>query len=222
MDNHGNREEVQEALEEGAGESERRSTTLSKRTLYYATQLRDGSILRMSVEIMSVLALFMTVTFPLMLILAVMLGVSLFLAFQTAKNITNPINEIDLENPDRAVVYEELTPLLRRIAVQNREIHRQMAELKRRKEEFDTITSNMQEGLLVLDAEGDVLSYNEGVQNLLGISQVEEGKNVFALNRSEAFRCGVEGALKGEHREERLEVNGKICEIIANPVFRDG
>ena len=43
---------------------------------------------------------------------------------------------------------------MRRIAVQNREIHRQMAELKRRKEEFDTITSNMQEGLLVMDGEG--------------------------------------------------------------------
>lgn len=222
MDNHGDREEVKEAMKEGSGNSERRSSTISKRTLYYALQLRDGSVLRMSVETMSILAIFFTMTFPLVLILAAMMAVSLILAFRTAKNITSPINEIDLEHPEQAEVYEELTPLLRRIAVQNREIHRQMAELKRRKEEFDTITANMQEGLLVLDAEGDVLSYNDGVLHLLGIDQVEEGKNVFSLNRSEAFRRSVEGALGGEHREERLEVNGKICEIFANPVFREG
>ena len=222
MENHGDREEVVEAMEEGAGESQRNSSTLSQKTLYYALQLEDGSVLRLAVETMSILAIFFTMTFPLVLILAAMVGVSLFLAFQTAKNITSPINEIDLEHPDRAEVYEELTPLLRRIAVQNREIHRQMAELKRRKEEFDTITANMQEGLLVLDGEGDVLSYNEGVLRLLGIDRVEEGKNVFSLNRSEAFRRGVEGALAGEHREERLELNGKICQVYANPVFRDG
>lgn len=222
MENHGDREEVIEAMEEGAGESQRNSSTLSKKTLYFALQLKDGSVLRLAVETMSILAIFFTMTFPLVLILAAMVGVSLFLAFQTAKNITSPINEIDLEHPDRAEVYEELTPLLRRIAVQNREIHRQMAELKRRKEEFDTITANMQEGLLVLDGEGDVLSYNEGVLRLLGIDCVEEGKNVFSLNRSEAFRRGVEGALAGEHREERLELNGKICQVYANPVFRDG
>ena len=209
MENHGDREEVMEAMEGGTGESKRNSSTLSERTLYYALQLKDGTVLRLAVETMSILAIFFTMAFPLVLILAVMVGVSLFLAFQTAKNITSPINEIDLEHPERAEVYEELTPLLRRIAAQNREIHRQMAELKGRKEEFDTITANMQEGLLVLDGEGDILSYNEGVLHLLGIDRVEEGKNVFSLNRSEAFRRGVEGALAGEHREERLELNGK-------------
>ena len=222
MENHRDRAEIVEAMEEGEGESERNSATLSRRTLYYASQLEDGSVLRLAVETMSILTLFFTMTFPLVLILAIMIVVSLFLAFRTAKNITSPINEIDLEHPDRAEVYEELTPLLRRIAVQNREIHRQMAELKSRKEEFDTITANMQEGLLVLDGEGDVLSFNEGVLRLLGIRHVEEGKSVFSLNRSAAFRHSVEGALAGEHREERLELNGKICQIFANPVFREG
>ncbi|MBQ8732909.1 MAG: histidine kinase, partial [Anaerotignum sp.] len=89
-------------------------------------------------------------------------------------------------------------------------------------EEFDTITANMQEGLLVLDAEGAVLSSNEGVLRLLGLSHVEEGQNVFQLNRSETFRRGVEAALKGEHREEKLELGGRVYELFANPVFRDG
>ena len=222
MENHADREEVQEAFRDGHGEGERFSSTLSEKTWYCAVRLEDGSVVRLSIETASILTVFFTMTYPLVLILVAIGCVSLFLAFQTAKLITNPINEIDLEHPENAVVYDELSPLLRKIAVQNREIHRQMAELKRRKEEFDTITANMQEGLLVLDAEGAVLSSNEGVLRLLGLSHVEEGQNVFQLNRSETFRRGVEAALKGEHREEKLELGGRVYELFANPVFRDG
>ena len=222
MENHADREEVREAFRDGHGEGERFSSTLSEKTWYCAVRLEDGSVVRLSIETASILTVFFTMTYPLVLILVAIGCVSLFLAFQTAKLITNPINEIDLEHPENAVVYDELSPLLRKIAVQNREIHRQMAELKRRKEEFDTITANMQEGLLVLDAEGAVLSSNEGVLRLLGLSHVEEGQNVFQLNRSETFRRGVEAALKGEHREEKLELGGRVYELFANPVFRDG
>ena len=219
MENHS--EEIKEAMQSGEGNSKRISATLSGQTLYHAERLTDGTILRLSVETMSVVAVFLTMAFPLVLILAMMMAVSVFLAFRTAKNITSPINEIDLEHPEQAEVYEELTPLLRRIAVQNREIHRQMAELKRRKEEFDTITSNMQEGLLVMDGEGDILSYNAAAKTLLGVDAVTEGENIFSLNRSAAVRRSVEGALAGAHREERLEANGRICQIFANPVFRE-
>ena len=222
MENHADREEVQEAIQAGYGEGERFSSTLSEKTWYYAIRLEDGSVARLSIETASILTVFFSMTYPLVLILIAIGCVSLFLAFSTAKNITNPINEIDLEHPDRAVVYEELTPLLRRIAVQNREIRRQMTALKRQKEEFDTITSNMQEGLLVLDMEGNILSYNTAVLRLMGLSQVEEGRNVLSLNRSEAFRHGVEAALVGKHQEEVMELNGRICELFANPVFRDG
>lgn len=222
MENHASREEVQEAFQEGRGEDERFSATLSEKTWYYAVRLADGSVVRLSIETASIVTVFFTMMYPLILILIAIGAVSLFLAFQTAKHITKPINEIDLEHPEKAEVYEELSPLLRRIAVQNREIHRQMAELKRRKEEFDTITANMQEGLLVLDADGDVLSFNEGVLRLLGLSHVEEGKNVFALHRSENFRHGVETALRGEHCEVRLALHGRVCQMFANPVFRDG
>ena len=196
MENHGDREEVQEAFRTGHGEGERYSATLSEKTWYCAVRLDDGSVVRLSIETASILTVFFTMTYPMILILIAIGAVSLFIAFSTAKLITNPINEIDLEHPEQAEVYEELTPLLRKISVQNREIHRQMAELNRRKEEFETITANMQEGLLVLDADGDVLSYNEGVLRLLGISQVQEGQNVFHLNRSETFRRGVELALE--------------------------
>ncbi len=221
MENHKERQEVVDALEKGEGFSQRYSTTLSEKTVYYALRLEDGTIVRISTLTITPLALFFTMTQPLLLILLATILLSVFLAFQTAKKITKPINDIDLEQPELAVVYDELTPLLRRIAVQNKQIHRQLRELKCQKQEFDTITSNMQEGLLVLDAQGDVLSYNTGVLRLMGIEEPRGNVSVFQLNRSEGFRRSVESALSGNHWEEKIQIGGRCCQIFANPVLQE-
>ncbi|WP_352401007.1 ATP-binding protein [Anaerotignum sp.] len=221
MDNHKKREEVIAAFQNGEGFSERYSTTLSEKTVNYALRLENGTILRISTITNSPLTLFFTLTQPLAIILVAAILLSVFLAFQTAKNITKPINSIDLEHPEMAVVYDELTPLLRRIAVQNKQLYQQMRELKRQKLEFDTITSNMQEGILVLDTQGDVLSYNLGALQLMGIEAPKDQANVFRLNRSEGFRRCVESALAGTHREENIQVGGKFFQLFANPVHQD-
>lgn len=221
MDNHKKREEVIAAFQNGEGFSERYSTTLSEKTVNYALRLENGTILRISTITNSPLTLFFTLTQPLAIILVAAILLSVFLAFETAKNITKPINSIDLEHPEMAVVYDELTPLLRRIAVQNKQLYQQMRELKRQKLEFDTITSNMQEGILVLDTQGDVLSYNLGALQLMGIEAPKDQANVFCLNRSEGFRRCVESALAGIHREENIQVGGKFFQLFANPVHQD-
>ena len=45
MENHAGRQEVQEALENGSGESSRYSDTLLQQTLYVARRLTDGTVL---------------------------------------------------------------------------------------------------------------------------------------------------------------------------------
>lgn len=221
MENHKERYEVSSALTNGEGLSQRYSRTLSEKTVYFALRLQDGSVIRISTLTTTPLALFFTMTQPLLLILVAAIVLSVLLAFQTAKKITKPINDVDLEQPELAVVYDELTPLLRRIAVQNKQIHRQMRELKCQKQEFDTITSNMQEGLLVLDAQGDVLSYNMGALHLMGIEAPRGHVSVFQLNRGEGFRRSVEAALSGNHWEEKIQISGKCCQLFANPVVQE-
>lgn len=221
MKNHKEREEIAAALEDGEGFSQRYSTTLANKTVNYALRLENGTIVRISTLTTSPIVLFFTMTQPLAIILVAAILLSIFLAFQTAKNIMKPINDIDLEQPELAVVYDELTPLLRRIAVQNKQIYLQVRELKRQKQEFDMITSNMQEGLLVLDARGDVLSYNTGALHLMGIEAPKEQASVFQLNRSEGFRRSVESALSGAHWEEKILICGRFCQLFANPVFQE-
>lgn len=222
MENHGDREEFILASQTGEGFSQRFSNTLSEMTMNYARILKDGSVIRVSTKTTSPLSLAFSMAIPLLLILISAVLFSFVLARKTAKRITKPINEINLEQPQQGDVYDELLPFLKRIELQNKQIQEQMKNLKRQKQEFDSITANMQEGLIVLDGEGDVLSYNQGVLQLLNISAPKELESVFKINRSEAFRESVETALGGTHWEVTLQIADRKCQMFANPVIQDG
>lgn len=221
MENHGEREEVLEAVKSGRGESTRYSTTLAEKTENYAMKLSDGTILRLSVTSLSALSIFLSMTQLLALVLVVALILAGFLASKTSKSIVKPLENVDLEHPEQAEIYDEMAPFLRRIAVQNKLIHKQMQDRQRRQREFETITENMQEGLLVLDAKGEVLSCNKGARHLLGIDRVSEKQNVFAFNRTEGFRRCITAALAGSHEEVTMENDGRSYQLLANPVTED-
>lgn len=221
MENHGDREEVQEAMRTGSGESSRYSTTLAERTENYALRLQDGSVLRLSTTELSALSIFLSMTQPLAVAVAIALVLAGLLASKTSKAIVKPLEKVDLEHPEQAEVYDEMAPFLRRIAVQQKMIHKQVQEQKRRQREFSTITENMEEGLLVLDAKGEVLSCNQGALRLLGIQQVQERENVYTLNRSEIFRKCISQALQGKHEEATMESEGRSYKLLANPVTEE-
>ena len=222
MENHGEREEVVEALKTGRGESTRYSTTLAEKTENYAIKLSDGTILRLSVTSLSALSIFLSMTQLLALVLVIALILAGFLASKTPKSIVKPLENVDLEHPEQAEIYDEMAPFLRRIAVQNKLISKQMQDRQRRQREFETITENMQEGLLVLDAKGEVLSCNKGARRLLGVDHVPEKENVFALNRTEGFRRCITAALAGNHEEVTMESDSRSYQLLANPVTEDG
>ena len=216
LENHASRQEIQEALESGVGESIRYSATMAERSYYYALALTDGSVLRVSGEQYTVLTLVLGIGQYIAIILLAALALSLLLASRVSRAIIRPINDIDLEHPEQVDTYEELTPLLNRIARQNRQIQSQVEELKTKQQEFATITENMSEGLLVIDTETDVLSYNHAALRLLGASKVEG--SVLSLNRSLHFRDAVDASLHGRHSEALMELEGRSYQLIANPV----
>ncbi len=222
MDNHGTREEISEAEESGEGYSERYSDTLSDQTLYYALHLQDDTYIRVSTSMETVFAVFTTIASPMIGVLIFGLILSFLIAHKTAKMVIKPLNEIDLEHPETMDTYEELSPLLHRISEQNNQLQKQMDELQRQKQEFNMITANMREGLLVLDSKGGVFSYNEGVLQLMNIEPPKKRESVFILNRSEGFRKCVEKSLDGKHWEESIMIGDRMCQLFANPVIQYG
>ncbi len=124
MENHGQREEIREAFGEGEGHSVRYSATLTEKTDYYARRLKDGSVLRISRTSITLGAIVIGMQQPIMLVLAIALVLSAVLALRLSENIVKPINGLDLEDPLGNEVYEELSPLLKRIDKQNQELGR--------------------------------------------------------------------------------------------------
>ena len=224
MENHSDREEFQEASTAGAGEATRISDTIAEQTFYYAVKLQNGQVLRVAATTDSVFAAVLAVL-PWILGVEVLVAVCtvLFSNFLT-KKIVAPINRLDLDHPADNEIYDELSPLLGKISRQNEVIAQQMKSLREKQEEFTAITENMSEGFLVLDNNTDILSYNTSALRLLGAETVpaESHVSALALNRSAGFRSAVDGALAGKRSEQLVRQGGRCCQVMANPVLRDG
>ena len=219
MENHAQREEIHEALVLGKGQALRYSETLSQQTLYAAQRLDDGTVLRVSSTQYSVWMLVLQALQPVALMMLLAFILAMVLASRVSRQLVEPINNIDPNDPAGSETYEELTPLLSKLRSQQR----QMRDLKRRQEEFIAITENMSEGFLVIDQETRVLTYNSAVLRLLyAETPTEEGESVYALNREAGFRRCVEEALAGRRCEQLLEKDDDCRQIIASPVEQDG
>ncbi len=220
LENHADRKEIADAIKNGKGTSSRYSDTLMQKTLYYAEKLDNGIILRVSTMQNSVVIILLGLLQPLIIIIVLALIISVFLSYRLSKAIIKPINELDLDNPAANETYEELTPLLKKMSAQKKIINRQIKEAEQKQEEFKLITDNMSEGLLVIDKDANVLSYNQSVIRLLEVSDVRES-SVLAFNRSKGFRNVVEKALLGERTESNISHDENTYNLIANPVYEN-
>lgn len=218
MENHADRAEVKEALENESGTSIRRSSTLSEHTLYYAKRMQDGTVLRLAMSQRSVLFLMGGMISPVVFIFLAACALAGVLSYRVSKKIVKPLGSIDLQHPEQVETYDELSPFLQRIAAQNREIRSQMEEIRKQQQEFSMITENMSEGLFVVDRNYQILSYNRSAVRIFGMVPESVPENLLAVNRSEGFRSVVDSALKGRHAQENLELDGRVYQIIASPV----
>ena len=221
MDNHGHRKEIREAEINGEGADERMSSTLSEKTMYYAVRLENGNVLRVSSNQASVWMLLLQLLPPFAAVLILMLLLSGVFASRLSGKVVEPLNGLDLENPDENDAYDEVQPLLSKIGRQSRQIRLQLEAARRQQKEFSIITENMQEGLLVIDRYTMVLSVNSSVGKLLKVKEVKTGESVYLLNRSEEFRDIVCQVLDGKHEDKVLRLDGSEIQVIANPVTRE-
>ncbi len=217
MENHLEREEVKEALTDGIGKASRTSYTLEEDTRYYAKKTADGNVIRISTSHYSQLGLLLDTFGMIIITVSVLIVLSVFISYRVARAIVKPINDIDLDNPDISENYEELGPLLHRIHQQNIKIKGQMENLRRSREEFSIITENMSEGLIIIDKDAEILTYNRSAAHMLRSSGGRTEGSVLKLNRSEPFRKAVNKALSGKNATTYLDEGNSVYEIIANP-----
>ena len=222
MGNHAGRQEVSEALSSGYGESSRYSDTMTKRLLYSAERLSDGTILRMSVSQYSVFTLVLGLLQPLIAAVALSLAFSGFTAMRLARRIVRPLNEIDLDHPLENAGYDELSPLLHRIDAQQDELAEREGELGQKQRELDTILENMAEGMILLKRSGKILAINTAAAELLDTERGVIGRQILTVSRNLDLQNVIEKALAGERAEKVVPFHGESYQVSASPVEADG
>lgn len=184
MENHLERKEVRDAIENGTGTGSRYSTTITTRLLYCAQRLPDGSVVRLSISQYSVLTLFMSLLPPMILVFGAALVLSLVLARRISKRIIKPLNELDLNDPEVDEEYKEITPLIRRIRAQQHELHRDQLELEKAEQIRREFTANVSHELKTpLHA---ISGYAELIKN--GLVSYEDIEPFAGKIYSEAYR----------------------------------
>lgn len=215
MENHATREEFIEAKKNGEGSVKRYSSTIAQETWYYAKELNDGTVVRVAQTNDSVLALTLRLATPILWIYILAIAVSALLANYLSNKIAAPINQIDLDHPLENKTYEEINPLLARIASQNSQIEKQVEELHRKKKEFLTITNNISEALILFNLDGEIVTFNNSAITLFNVSK----DNVASLSGNPVIQKVLTSTLQGKDDEEVVEKENQVIRIIGKPIF---
>lgn len=218
MENHSDRREVQEAFLSDYGESHRYSRTLTEQTYYFAKKLSDDRVLRISTSQVTIVSLLLGMLQPLLVITFLAILLSVFLAKRASRNLVKPLNNLDLNDPLSNDVYEELSPLLRHMAQQNKQIALQMDELSRSQNEFNAITSNMSEGLIVLNKDGVVVSLNTAARKIFEAEEDSIGKDFLTIDRTPEISRAIKETLSGKKQELEYEKNGRNYDLCINQI----
>lgn len=222
MENHFEREEIRQALSKGVGESARYSATLMERSIYCARLLPDGTILRLSIAQNTLLTLLIRMFWPICIIFAVAVILSLILASRLSKGIVKPLNELNLDNPAENDGYDELAPLLQRIALQQHQIRQQSDELRKKQSEFETVTTGMAEGIVLLNDNKIILGINPAAVWLFDTDNSCVGKCILSVNHSLELQEILREAEAGRHAERIMELGNGRYQLDVSPVLADG
>lgn len=223
-DNHLKRAEVKSALETGEGQSNRYSSTMLEKTIYCAKRLKDGTVLRISTGSATVGRLALGMLQPILIVIVIAFIISGILAGRLAKRVVKPLNYLDLDHPLENDTYEEISPLLNRINRQHNKIDTQLKELRQRESEFAQITACMNEGLVLMDKQGTILSINHAADKIFSLTENSVGKDFSMVYRDHEIGLCIKNAIKSGHSEihqsrfgreyqfavSRIEANGEI------------
>lgn len=179
MENHSDRVEFVEAMQNDKGSDIRKSATLDKDTYYYALRLANNNVLRVAVSSESVYVVFYKYLIILAAIMLVVILAAFAISVAITKSIVKPITEMGerLDDIENIKTYSELQPFIDTISAQ-----RERQELlDRQKKEFTANVSHELKTPLT-----SIAGYAELIEN--GMATEENIKPFAHTIRKQALR----------------------------------
>lgn len=219
LENHSNREEVQQALKEGQGTAKRFSESISKTFLYYAVYKND-MIIRFSIPLNSIMEIY-TEILPIVIVLIILdIILCLVISQFVTKRLMRPIQQfsesfkIDTSRKNISIYspYPEFEPIAHRGEEMISKIYDYIDEIKDISNKEKLILDNISEGLLIVNDKKKISLINKSAANFLQydknrdktIHYIIEDKDV--LNSIiNSLSCIIERKVKG--RDIRYRIN---------------
>lgn len=212
MENHIDREEVEEAVETGYGESNRKSETMGVSVFYYAYKLNDGAVLRIAREADDIHYVFVRIIPIAIGIILIILSIAFYITQRISKRIMQPINDLNIDDPGNAKVYDELMPFVKRIENENKT----KAENEKIRREFSANVSHELKTPLT-----SIMGYAQMINNgmakeediLTFTNKIEKEANRLLLLINDIIELSNLDE-RGVINEEEIELSGVVQETI--------
>ena len=218
MDNHLDRKEVKEAFEDGYGSSSRQSSTLTQKYVYTAMRLKNGNVVRLSSIHSSIFHVIFLLIEPLLILILIILVVSLFFAFQLTRNIVDPLNQINVEESDIKSPYKEISPILNKLSAQQKMLKKDREILLQKKQEFETITENMNEGMVLLNMEGVIIDVNKAARDIMESKDDVLGTHISEWKYYDKIKDLISNVLNKHHGNKHVKINDVSYDFEISPI----
>ena len=219
MDNHYDRQEVRDAFETGFGTSTRQSATLTEKYVYTATLLKNGDVVRLSNTYPSMYHVMSILAQPMAIIILLIFVISFPLAYHLTSRIVEPLNQIDMDEPDEDDCYKEIRPLMKRLSQQQAMINKDREILFQRRKEFEAITGNMNEGMVLLSQEGVIIDINKSARSIISDDEMDVlGGYISACENYPKFSDLFEESDGSQIVSKRVHLNDRTYEFELSPV----
>ncbi|WP_304210347.1 ATP-binding protein [Helicobacter canis] len=222
LDNHKDREEVQMALASGRGYVERKSTDMLYKALYYASYLPEYRlILRVSMNQRDIYAFLLPIVGYMAILLIITLLLSTIITSYLTRSIIAPLNNLSaLDTKKFRAPYRELVPFFYKIIAQRKQLKKQLKIIRRQQQQFQAISQNINEGLVLIDTKKQILSYNTKAKELLptlesSSSSVQGAPSTDLVQDIFAFI----DLFSPQIQTSELQIKGNHIECIALPIW---
>jgi two-component system phosphate regulon sensor histidine kinase PhoR len=209
LENHLQRIEVQEALENGVGVSRRFSTTIDVDLLYVAARVGSPTVavVRLAMPLTDVRQQVRSVwRLALLALFAALAGAGL-LAWAMSAILSRRVLEIaatarrygggDFTRPVRHYGDDEIGEVARALDDSVQELGRRMADLARDRARMEAILAGMVEGVLVVNEAGVLQSANDAARRMLRLGGTALGQHYVELIRHPEVVSRIAHALDG-------------------------
>jgi len=173
--------------------------------LFYSRPEYNGTVTYLGIAISAILTI--------MLIILIAANIA---SRKLTDKIIGSLEDIGLDSPN-ITDYDELMQFIVNIKDQKRTYANKIEELSKRADTIETIMNSMQEGLILIDEDGFILSANNSAHRVFGVNI--EKRNLMHIYREGNFQNALEKCIDGENTELHMERGDRIYTVYFSPVF---